>query len=250
MTVEFPHALGPGADADDPYGMWDAAYVLGSLSSTERRDYELHLGSCRACRTAVAELSGVPALLGLMDRDEMAATTESVPDPPPLRPEVLDGLLARVNWRRRRSRWMAATVTAAAAVVLAVGVSITVRPTGVDTGSVLPKPVLSALSMTPVDGSEFTASFTLTGHEWGTGIDMVCTYRELAGGSDGDSDDDDTLAMVAIGRDGSRAQLATWLAKPGVAVVTSGSTAMPIGDIAAVQVVGVDSGAVLLQRNL
>ena len=26
-----------------PYAMWDAAYVLGSLSSTERREYEGHL---------------------------------------------------------------------------------------------------------------------------------------------------------------------------------------------------------------
>lgn len=249
MTTDFPRPLGPGYEAEDPYGMWDASYVLGSLSSTERREYELHLSTCGACRSAVAELSGVPALLGLMDRDEMAAAAELAPEPPPLRPEVLEGLLARVNWRRRRSRWLAGTVTAAAATVLALGVFIAVRPSGLVT-TPMPQPALSAMSMTPVASSELTASFTLTSHDWGTSIDMICTYRELAGGSDGDADDDDTLAMVAIGHDGSRAQLATWLAKSGVTVVTSGTTSMPIGDIAAVQVVGAGSGNVLLQRNL
>ena len=34
-----------------PYVMWDAAYVLGSLSSTERREYEGHLPLCRHRQT-------------------------------------------------------------------------------------------------------------------------------------------------------------------------------------------------------
>ena len=37
----------------DPYAMWDAAYVLGSLSSAERREYEAHLVTCRQCRSLV-----------------------------------------------------------------------------------------------------------------------------------------------------------------------------------------------------
>ena len=31
---------------DDPYAMWDAAYVLGSLSGNERREFEAHLATC------------------------------------------------------------------------------------------------------------------------------------------------------------------------------------------------------------
>ena len=54
--------------------MWDAAYVLGSLSSNERREYEAHLDVCDSCRAAVADLSGMPALLALLDRDEMATS--------------------------------------------------------------------------------------------------------------------------------------------------------------------------------
>ena len=48
---------------DHEYALWDAAYVLGSLSSTERHEYEAHLSSCPSCREAVAELTGMPALL-------------------------------------------------------------------------------------------------------------------------------------------------------------------------------------------
>ena len=51
-----------GGDADK-YAMWDAAYVLGSLSSAERREYEAHLSTCPLCREAVTEISGMPALI-------------------------------------------------------------------------------------------------------------------------------------------------------------------------------------------
>ena len=55
----------------DEYAMWDAAYVLGSLSSAERREFEAHLGDCPLCRSAVGELNGMPALLSQLGRDEM-----------------------------------------------------------------------------------------------------------------------------------------------------------------------------------
>ena len=56
--------------------------MLGSLSEVDRREFDAHLGECRACRTAVAELSGMPALLSLLDRDEV--TDED--DPAAVRP--------------------------------------------------------------------------------------------------------------------------------------------------------------------
>ena len=255
MTADFPRKGFPGGGtsqpaSDDPYDMWDAAYVLGSLSSNERREYETHLSTCPPCRTAVAELSGMPALLALLDRDEMAAATESPVEPPPLRPEVLDLLLEKVSWRRRRSRWVAATVTAAAAVVLALGVFVAVGSTAFEPPTV-PQTTVSAMTMAPIAPSELSASFTLTSHGWGTNIDMTCTYSASADTADGHDDDaGDKLAMVAVGRDGNHVQLATWMAQTGVTALTSGSTSMPIDEIAAVQVVSADTGDVLLQRNL
>lgn len=69
----------------DAYEMWDASYVLGALSSSERREYETHLAECVRCRSAVADLSGVPALLALVDdeleqdRSEAGATVSTCP---------------------------------------------------------------------------------------------------------------------------------------------------------------------------
>lgn len=242
----------------DMYETWDASYVLGALSSTERREYESHLNGCERCRSSVADLSGVPALLALLD-DELKQDLKqgpAVPDVPPLRPEVLGELLAKVGWRRRRARWAAATAMAVAAVVLAVGVFVATRP-GVLDPTLVPRTTVSAMTMAPVPdaegAAEFAASFTMTRHDWGTDIAMTCTYSESEGG-DGDEaaggGSADKLAMVAVGRDGSHVQLGTWRARAGETAQTSGSTSMPIDEIAAVQVVAADTGDVLLQRNL
>ena len=50
----------------DPYRRWDAAYVLGALSPSERLEYEDHLAYCSSCRTAIVELAGLPGLLARM----------------------------------------------------------------------------------------------------------------------------------------------------------------------------------------
>lgn len=80
MTQSEPHRIGP-VDPDR-YSTWDAAYVLGSLSSEERREYEAHLTTCPQCRAGVAELSGMPALLSLIDLDDVRAIDGEQPDPP------------------------------------------------------------------------------------------------------------------------------------------------------------------------
>jgi hypothetical protein len=99
--------------------MWDAAYVLGSLDAAQRQQYEAHLSTCSRCREAVAELTGMPALLALLDRDEVAALDEASRRSPQPPPELLDSLLAKVSWRDRRRRRLSGTTPAAAAVVAA-----------------------------------------------------------------------------------------------------------------------------------
>src|ERR1700692_2477926 len=59
------------------YAVWDGAYVLGSLSSADRREFEAHMADCPSCREVGGELSGMPALLSQVNRNEVAAIDES-----------------------------------------------------------------------------------------------------------------------------------------------------------------------------
>ncbi|WP_431237301.1 anti-sigma factor family protein [Mycolicibacterium aichiense] len=233
-------------DLHDPYETWDAAYVLGSLSSTERREYEAHLSGCGRCRSSVGELSGMPALLAMLTPDEVTAIDTGGMEPPPLRPQLLDGVLFEVRRRRRRGRWITWSVAAAAAAVLAVGVFVAIKPSPFSAPT--PAPQVSAATMTPVMPSSFEATIQVTPMGWGTHIQMTCTYHQEIGADA--TDDADKLAMYAVGRDGSRVQLATWMAREGESASPTGSTSMPMAKIAAVQVVKAETGDVLLQRNL
>ena len=46
----------------------------------ERQDYEALLSGCARCREAIDELSGMPALLAMLDPEQVAALDEGVPD--------------------------------------------------------------------------------------------------------------------------------------------------------------------------
>ena len=142
---ETPH--GGDLSGHDEYAIWDAAYVLGSLSSVERREFEAHMADCPLCRSAVGELIGMPVLLSQLDRDEIAAIDNRSRVEPLLPAELLPSLLAKVSWRRRRSRIVTWTAEAVAAAVLAIGVLVGVGghyPTSV------PTPPQASVSVQPM----------------------------------------------------------------------------------------------------
>ena len=228
---------------DDPYVMWDAAYVLGSLSASDRREFEVHLAHCPACRGAVADLSGVPALLSQLGGDEVAAIHQAGPAPatPELSPQLLPSLLGKVAWRRRRTRIVTWVASSAAAVVLAVGVLV-----GVQGHSSSPAPQVAAASspMAQVGTTLLASTVQLSSEHWGTSINLRCVCLAPLNAHH------DTLAMVVVGRDGTQTRLATWVAEPGRTATPAGSISTPVDQIAAVQVVAADSGQVLLQRSL
>jgi hypothetical protein len=230
----------------DRYVTWDAAYVLGSLSGNERREYEAHLESCPRCRAAVAELSGIPALLAMLDVEDVRALDEQTPETPPLRPEVLESVLDKVRWRRRRSRWLTSAAVGVAAALLAVGMVIAVRPETLGLQTYAPQENAQGLDMTKVNETPIAASITMTGFGWGTRIDMACTYGDW-GQSGGPPQN---LGMVVVGRDGSHTQVATWLGLSGATALPSATTPMPNDEIAAVQLVTPDNGKVLLEKRL
>lgn len=247
------HSDGPHSSSGrngDRYTLWDAAYVLGSLSTGERAEYEAHLGNCVSCRAAVAELSGTPALLGLLGREDATTLGDDLPGPPAMRPELLESLLSKVSRRRRRGRLLTWTMAAAAVLVVAVFIGVQTNPA--PPVPLAPQPTASGLPMAPVAPTTLKATVTLVAQRWGTNIEMACTYGTEPDDSELDHtrDGGDKLAMVVVARDGSRSQLATWMAPVGVTALPTGSTSMTADDIASVQVVSAGTGEVFLQRDL
>lgn len=245
---------GDGVTADR-YATWDAAYVLGSLSNADRREYEAHLRTCADCREAVAELSGIPALLATIDAAEMAALDApngdgAEPEPPPI---VLREVIDEVAVRRRRNRRLTSAAVGLAAALLAVGLVVAIRPetVGLHSGPV-PAAAAPQMQMTRVADTPVTADISMTSFGWGTRIDMVCTYGQWKDKSSADTQPV-RLGMVVVGRDGSRDEIATWVGLPGAKALPSGNTAMPEDEIASVQLVSVETGGdgkVLLEKNL
>jgi anti-sigma factor RsiW len=231
------------------YATWDAAYVLGSLSAADRREFEVHMATCADCREAVGELSGVPALLSLLDRADVVAIDQpwAAPEPglgtktlPKMSPELLPSLLATVRWRRRTrvATWAA---SAAAAAVLAVGVFVGVES---QSSPAAQQVTASAQPMSQVGTNLLTSTVSVSSQHWGTFINLKCVCLAPL------TAHHDTLAMVVVGRDGSQTRLATWVADPGHTATPAGSISTPVNQIAAVQIVSADTGEVLLQRSL
>lgn len=239
-----PGESGLYAGDNDRYAMWDAAYVLGSLSAADRREFEAHMPGCLACRAATAELSGMPALLSQLGCNEVAAINESdqTLGLQKISPELLPALLATVRWRRRRARLMTWACGAAAAVVLAVGVFVGIA--GHSPTSPPSRASVSALPMAQVGTTVLASKVSLIKQQWGTYIALkfVCMAPMYA--------HHDTVAMVVMGRDGSHTRLASWVAIPGQTAMPAGSIALPVNQIAAVQVVLADNGQVMLERSI
>jgi hypothetical protein len=238
----LPRGGGDEVD-DDRYSTWDAAYVLGSLSESERLEYEAHLQTCPRCRAAVDELGEIPPLLAKLDRADVVSLDGEQSGPSP---QMLDSLLHRVSSRRRRSRWLTTAALAAAAAVLAVGLVIAIRPDALGFGTGTDQIAGSAMDMSKVSETPINATISLTGYGWGTRIDMACTYGDW-GKRDAPPQN---LGMVIVGRDGSQSQVATWLGLSGATALPSANTPLPMEQIAAVQLVSADSGEVLLEKQL
>ena len=218
----------------DRYAEWDAAYVLGSLSSADRHEYERHLAGCPQCRAAVAELAALPGLLARVPAADVATEAEgTVPG------ELLPNLVQAAARRRRRGRIaVAAMVAVAAAIAIVVPLLVT--------GPLAPRPeqASDAVTLSQVVASPLQAEVRLVENHWGTRIDMSCHYRGVA------SDYGPGAAQYAlwvIDAGGSASQLATWTASPGDTAEPSATTSLPIAQIRSVEVRAVGSGTVLLR---
>jgi putative zinc finger protein len=230
------------------YADWDAAYVLGSLSPAERREFETHLEGCERCQASVAELSGLPGLLArldgdraleLLERNDDAAADEAAPIPP-----IPADLVARIQARetvrrsRRRARLLlgvAAAAVIAAAIVIPVSIAAVPHPT-----------VSTALSQ--VVSSPLSADVELTSVGWGTKVEMSCHYRDIDSGAPETTRWD--YALWVVQKNGTASELSSWSAANNSTVTLSAGTSVPVAQIAAVQVRSLRDGRVLLESDL
>ncbi|WP_210508932.1 zf-HC2 domain-containing protein [Naasia sp. SYSU D00057] len=224
----------------DPYEDWDAAYVLGALSSAERREYETHLRGCERCAAAVAELAAVPPLLARVPADEaLALLAEDRPATEPA-PDPLPGLLAAVRTGRRRRRWWAgigAAVAAAVAALLLV-LSGALRPAF--------EPVGVSLEAAG-ESSPLSADVELVAEDWGTRVEMTCSYR---GSGPYGSPPPWRYALTVTSKDGEETVVSSWEAGPGETVHTTGTVDLPIDDITSIAVRSTRTGDVLLSARV
>jgi len=119
------NANNPKANADHArYSEWDAAYVLGSLSPAERREFETHLETCDRCSAAIAELAALPGLLGrLTPAQGMAVLDEERAEPGPA-PDLIARITSLDKHRRRRRARLFGGLAAAALLVAATAVAV------------------------------------------------------------------------------------------------------------------------------
>ena len=204
------------------YADWDAAYVLGSLSRTERAEYEAHVSTCETCRTAIGELASIPGLLSRLDPAEALALLD---DGPLVAPVI--ALAPRRAWP---ARLLAGAVAAAALIVVAVLVPTVGGP------SSSPATTVALHQTVP---SPLSAAVSLTRTSWGTAIAMTCTYAATYGGGDSD------YALYVLDRAHHAYLVSSWHAGPGDIARTTGSSQLDRADIVAVQMRNA-AGTVLL----
>jgi len=226
----------------DEFAFYDAPYVLGALSPTDRREFEDHLTVCAACAGAVAQLAGLPGLMSRVSIDQLTAAAEPVPQ------TLLPSLARAVRRERRTRRLLVGAAGAAAACLIGLGAaaitgphSPTPEPTpssatsSATSSAPSPAPPLSGtanLVMTAVVPSPVTASARLVDVAWGTRIDLTCTYR-----SAGPYPTSGTpYSMVVIDRFGAAQQVATWNALPNRELTVTGASSRPRRDITAVEI--------------
>lgn len=213
-----------------PLSLQDGAYLLGALSPEERRAYEEHLAGCASCSAALAEVAGLPGLLGRLPADALEGT-----EPPPA--DVLPALLARVQLERHRARRRIRLAVAALATAAAVVAAALIGPAVLPPHHQPPQQAFSRVADVPV-----TASAALVDKAWGTEIDMRCTYSGKTGRGSV------PYQLTALDRDGHEHLLATWLVVSGKPVELVASTSLKRSQLAALEVRS-PKGPLLLLRT-
>jgi len=249
-----------GGHGGDQYAEWDAAYVLGALSPSDRRAYERHLAECAACRAAVAELAGMPGLLSTLTAGHAEALVAEVPgaglpdDDGPAPYDVDPGLAPVVSLtslagaaRRSRTRRRSLLAVAASALVVAGAIggstlagSGLFAPDGV--GTTPPSAAVAGartIELRPVGDARMRADLVVTPTDWGTSLEWSCDYPPEPGQqADGDYTPPEPIRyeLVLVGQDGARTVAGTWAWSGGTTTDLDASSAIPMTEVDRIEI--------------
>jgi cytoskeletal protein RodZ len=227
----------------DRYSLLDAAYVLGALSPAERRGFEEHLAGCSNCQAAVAELAGMPGLLGQVSPDDAALFAEQTSQAAEQEAPPKNLLPSRISEQRKRRRRLVATVVAAAValILLAGGIAwnVGLLPVGEPRSPFL-------LAFSHVQPSSITATVEVVPQPEGTDFRVECQY-----GADGAHPKEayDTYGIWIVDRSGSAVEAKTWPAKPNRVMRPEAHSPLQVSRIASVEIRD-SAGQTLLRADL
>ena len=179
-------------------------------------------------------LPGDPALL-ILGGD--AAQAEPVPE------TLLPNLVRRARETQRRRTRAVVALAAAAALVVSAGAVTVVTVVQDDQETVAQgTPSEPPQQMAPLGDVPVAASLSLTGVDWGTRLELTCSY-EAWGDPDGAAGP--TYALIVKNSAGHSEQVATWRALPGREMSLDAATATGRDDIRSVEVLTADGRPVL-----
>jgi len=212
------------------------SYVLGLLEEQDRTAFEAHLATCESCAAELATLSPVAALLEGLDPVELPGDAEA-PWPP------VDLLRKRAALSRRRFRWQAAVGVAACAAALGGGIALGVA--AASQHAQVAGPSLTGQRHTATDtATGVTGTVGLVAKAWGTQVtlDLADVHGPLE------------CQLIAVSKNGVQKVVVGWFVPaPGDGVpghpahlLVQGGTAIPLADLARLEVTVVEGGKPLL----
>jgi hypothetical protein len=195
------------------------AYVLGGLDPADSQRFEAHLESCAECRTELAELESLPALLDALPVPDAVALTGAAhpgvaPEPAGSVPLTVLGELA-TRRRKVRRRW-AALVGAVAAGCLALGLAA---------APLFSRPPAPDASYSVQSGNGLQFSIDLAKKTWGTELAVNGSKLPLEG----------TLSLWIRDRNGGEDRACAWTATPSGRVKVTGATPVQLASIASLE---------------
>jgi hypothetical protein len=205
------------------------AFVLGGLDPAEHQAFSRHLRTCRVCQREAAQLSGLPALLDLVEPgaepegpDDNVTASEGAVTAETLAPvELLD----KVRGARRRRRWRLAAA-AAVLVLLAGAVGASIGPVTARLNAPPTRGLVAAGA--PVGGQSAPAQveIDLVTRQWGTQLDVRGSGLPT----------DRVLFLAVTDREGHSYDVASWTGTASGRTSLTAACWMKSGDIVQVQV--------------